>query len=164
MPNVDLPSALVAAACGEALTVRAERHAPDRAGEAVQGRHVPIGRQVPDFHYCPAGGGEVFAVRAEGHAKDVVGMPGEIANLFTSSRVPDLHLLVRPAGCQHLAVGAEGHDMYPAGVSGESSDALPVRVTELDGLVHAARGGALPVRDRRTPADLPLSARQLETR
>src|SRR5947208_16661590 len=71
VPDLDFAFALVAAACGE-VAVRAEGHAPDRAGEPVEGLDRPPGLCVPDDDLPPARRGQVPAVGAEGHAEDVV--------------------------------------------------------------------------------------------
>src|SRR5438876_8793132 len=121
IPDLDFAIALGAAACGE-VTFRAERHAPDRAGEPVEGLERPPGLRIPDDDLPPARRGQIPAVGAEGHAEDVVSVSGEAERLFAGGALPlpDLYRLVRPAGCQQLAVGgAEGHDMDPAGVSSE---------------------------------------------
>ena len=72
VPDADGP---VGAGRGEALAVRAERHAPAPAGVSAQAEHLPAGRRVPDAHRLVfAGRGEAPAVRAEGDALDVSGM------------------------------------------------------------------------------------------
>src|SRR5439155_5732770 len=53
VPDLDFTFVLVAAACGEALAVRAERHAPDRAEAAVEGLDRLPGPCIPDDHLPP---------------------------------------------------------------------------------------------------------------
>src|SRR6516162_3550668 len=77
VPDLDLTVTGVAASRGEALTVGAERQAPDKAGMAAQrDRLRRRGRlQVPDLDgRVPTPGGQVAAVRAEGHLPDVIHM------------------------------------------------------------------------------------------
>src|SRR5881397_163086 len=98
VPDLDFAFALVAAACGEAMAVRAEGHAPGRAEAPVEGLEWPPGRCIPDDDLPPArrgqapavgAGGHEPAVGAEGHDMDPAGVSTEGSDLLPV-RVPEL--------------------------------------------------------------------------
>src|SRR5947209_20515601 len=89
------PHCTVLAGAGEALAVRTERHAVDRAGVALEGEYLLSGARVPHLH-CPvtAGAGEALAIRTEGHAGDTVRVPLEGEGFLAGGRLPHLHCLI----------------------------------------------------------------------
>src|SRR5262249_51630472 len=93
--------------------VRAERHAVDSAGVALEGEELLAGRAVPDPHRpVNASRRQALAVRAEGHSIDRTGMALEGQQLLAGRAVPDLCRLVLAGRRQPLAVRAErdAHD------------------------------------------------------
>ena len=107
----------------QALAVRAERHAPDPTGMALEGEQLLAGRAVPDLHRLViARRRQALAVRAERHAPSDRSNPGmalEGEQLLAGRAVPDLHRLVMAPRRQALAVRAERHARDRAGMAYE---------------------------------------------
>src|SRR5262249_8597602 len=97
---------LVVPGRGQALRVRGERRAPDRAGNPpwLQGEDFLLGAHFPDPHrplgtrYC-----QVLAIRTERDAAGRIEISSfERAGLGPGAPVPDAHLLVATGGGEVL--------------------------------------------------------------
>ena len=80
-PGARLPESdsAVRAAAGQQLAVGRQRHAPDRAGVALQRRQRPPGARLPQPHRAiPAAAGQQPAVGGQRHAPRDAGARGPV--------------------------------------------------------------------------------------